>query len=102
MPHRNNRPVRTRHRTGHQDCMVLRDNVDNLEIEHRRLLVPHLSGHPQTLAHPARIGAVTDRATVPEILMSPVRAGKSGEMMPLDYPGVAMALGNSAYVDRIA
>src|SRR6202011_3181408 len=66
------------------------------------LFVAHLPRHPHSLAHAARIGAVTDRAAVAKIFVGSARSWKAREVMLLNDPLVAVTLGGRAHVDRVA
>src|ERR1700757_5250319 len=102
MTDHHHRTVGAGYRTRNQDRVVVGQNLEHPQIEHRGALVTQLSRHPHPLAHPARIGTVADRATVTKILVRAARTGKAGEVMTPDDAGVAASLGSPRYVDRVA
>src|SRR5579864_1732996 len=102
MPHNYERAVSTRNRSRNDDGVVLRQNIQNLQIQNGRQLIAHLARHAEPLANPAGVGSVTDRPAMTEVLMRSARAGKACEMMTLDNAREAVPLADSRSVDYVA
>src|SRR6266481_1232503 len=102
MINRQQRSVGSGHCARDDDRVVVGKNLDHFEVKNRGGRIAHLPRHSHSFAHAAGIRTVTDRAAVAEIFVSAVRAGESGEMVALDYAGVAVSLRDSGYVDLIA
>src|SRR5581483_8441988 len=71
-------------------------------IQDGRGLIPHLTRHPQSLAHASRKGAISDRSAVTKVFVGAVGAGETGEVMAFDDACVAAPLGYSLDVDLLA
>src|SRR5688572_26102681 len=94
--------VRARNRAAEEDEILIRTDLDDLEVGDGHALVTHAARHALTLEDAPRIGAVTDRPAVTEILVGAVRAGETAEVVALHHAGRAFALAYAGHVDDVA
>src|SRR5213595_1707602 len=67
--------ARPRHGAAHEEEMLVRAHRDHHQVAGGHALGPVAAGHALALEHAAGVGAVPDRAAVPEVLVRAVRAG---------------------------
>src|SRR5437870_6447581 len=84
--------ARPRHGAAHEEEMLVRAHRDHHQVAGGHALGPVAAGHALALEHAAGVGAVPDRAAVPEVLVRAVRAGEAGEEVPLHDPRRAAPL----------
>src|SRR5579885_1270404 len=80
-------------RAGDDDCIILGQHLQHLQVGHRHRFIAHLTRHPQALEHAARKRAVADRTAMAEVFVVTLRPGEAAEMVAFDDPGVATPLG---------
>src|SRR4029079_12801429 len=94
--------LRTGDRAAHEDAVLVREDLEQLEVLDRDLLVTHLTRHALALVDALRGEAAADRAAVAEILVRTVGAGHARHVVLLDDALVALALAPALDIDRVA
>src|SRR5260370_8713719 len=94
--------VSTGNRSRNDDCVILEQNIHNLQVQNGRQLIAHLARHAEPLANPARVGSVTDRPAMTEVLVRSARAGKACEIMAFDTTREAVPLPDAPHYAHFA
>src|SRR5436309_918199 len=89
-------------RPAHEKEMLLPPNRDHLEVADGDPFGAVAASHSLTLEHPTGVRAVADRSAVPEVLVSPVRAGEAREVVSLHDARGTVALAHATHVDALA
>src|SRR5215210_3275335 len=92
---------RPRHRAPNQQQVFLGDHPGDAQTALGDPPAPHPARPPQALEHPGGGGRGADRARRADV-MGPVRHGPAAEVVALDRPLEALALGDARHLDLLA